>query len=148
MLAEAKIGLHGSFLSTGKGGLAASETAKKLSDPERGPVVQYGKEHDVITVQGPFDLKQGGKGIAIRAPVFLSDGSFWGFTIAVVDATELIDSVTKTMEAVGCRDSRPDHLAHLHAHYKPGAPERSSESSQHRFPDWYPEPPGNRRKVH
>jgi len=70
-----------------------------MNDPDRGPVVRYGKEHKVITTQGPFDLKQGGKGIAIRDPVFLTDGSFWGFTITVVDATKLIASVTKSIDA-------------------------------------------------
>ncbi|MGN0240104.1 MAG: diguanylate cyclase domain-containing protein [Candidatus Weimeria sp.] len=69
-----------------------------MNDPDRGPVVRYGKEQDVITDQGPFDLNQGGKGIAIRDPVFLSDGSFWGFTITIVDSDKLIRSVTKSIK--------------------------------------------------
>lgn len=28
-------------------------------------------DHDAIICQGPFDLKQGGKGIVIRNPVYL-----------------------------------------------------------------------------
>lgn len=70
-----------------------------MNDPDRGPVVLYGKENNVITDQGPFDLKQGGKGMAIRDPVYLSDGSFWGFTITVVDSDKLIKSVKKSIVA-------------------------------------------------
>lgn len=69
-----------------------------LNEPERGPVVKYGIEHKVITSQGPFELKQGGKGIAIRNPVFLKDGSFWGVSIAVIDADKLIDADVRTIE--------------------------------------------------
>ena len=39
-------------------------------------------------MQGPFDLKQGGRGIAVRYPVYLeaADGNpvFWGFTIVII----------------------------------------------------------------
>ena len=31
-----------------------------MNDPSRGPAVAYGIEHDAVTMQGPFDLKQGG----------------------------------------------------------------------------------------
>ena len=54
-------------------------------------------------MQGPFDLKQGGQGIAIRNPVYLegADGSpvFWGFTIVIIRVpeifTESIQALTK-----------------------------------------------------
>lgn len=39
-----------------------------IHDPVRGPVVAYAIEHDAITMQGPFELKQGGSGIAVRDP--------------------------------------------------------------------------------
>lgn len=44
-----------------------------IHDEERGEITRYGIDHDVIVMQGPFDLEQGGKGIAIRNPVFLED---------------------------------------------------------------------------
>lgn len=48
-------------------------------------------------IQGPFRLKQGGKGIAVRNPVFLEkDGKeeFWGFTIVIIRVPEVfLDSV-------------------------------------------------------
>lgn len=69
-----------------------------MHDETRGPIVRYGKEKNVVTSQGPFDLKQGGKGIAIRNPVYLSDGSFWGFTIVIINTDQLIDNITKMMD--------------------------------------------------
>ena len=73
-----------------------------IHDPARGPVVAYGIEHEVITMQGPFNLKQGGSGIAVRDPVFLTDAngdrSFWGFAIAIIKAPDIFqfdfDSLT------------------------------------------------------
>lgn len=73
-----------------------------MSDPERGPIVSYGMEHDIVTMQGPFELKQGGSGIAVRNPVFLTDAEgnrqFWGFTIAIIKAHDVFkfsfDSLT------------------------------------------------------
>jgi diguanylate cyclase (GGDEF)-like protein len=70
-----------------------------MNDEERGPIVKYGMIHHVITAQGPFDLKQGGMGIAIRDPVYLSDGSFWGFTIAIVDVNQLTDATITKIKA-------------------------------------------------
>ena len=46
-----------------------------MHDPLRGPIVTYGMEKNVVTMQGPFALKQGGLGIAVRNPVFLTDAS-------------------------------------------------------------------------
>ena len=35
---------------------------------------------------GPFDLVQGGRGLAYRQPVYLADGSYWGLASVVLDA--------------------------------------------------------------
>ena len=76
-----------------------------IHDPVRGPIVAYGMEHDVVTMQGPFDLKQGGSGIAVRDPVFLEDASghrtFWGFTIAIIKAPEIFRQSFESLESFG-----------------------------------------------
>ena len=64
-----------------------------IHDEKRGPVVNYGIEHDMVIMQGPFELKQGGQGIAIRNPVFLQtetgEKKFWGLTIAIIRVPEI-----------------------------------------------------------
>ena len=42
-----------------------------IHDKERGKISCYARDNDVITMQGPFSLKQGGTGIAVRNPVYL-----------------------------------------------------------------------------
>ena len=41
-----------------------------LHDKDRGEIVNYVIDHDLLVMHGPFELKQGGYGIAIRNPVF------------------------------------------------------------------------------
>ena len=50
-----------------------NETGKidLIHDKERGKISCYARDNDVITMQGPFSLKQGGTGIAVRNPVYL-----------------------------------------------------------------------------
>lgn len=60
-----------------------------LADKKRGPIAVYGRDNKLITIQGPFDLKQGGQGIAVRNPIFIKDAAgkehFWGFVIAIIE---------------------------------------------------------------
>ncbi len=76
-----------------------------LSDPDRGPVSLYGRDQNLITMQGPFKLKQGGNGIAIRNPVYLRDEEgkqyFWGFTIVVIKSPEIYESTLHALETFG-----------------------------------------------
>lgn len=75
-----------------------------LADQARGEYARYGVEHDVIVSQGPFDLKQGGKGIAIRNPVYLEkDGEkeFWGFTIVIIRVPDIFSDSMKALENFG-----------------------------------------------
>ena len=77
-----------------------------LSDESRGKYARYGIKHDVIVSQGPFDLKQGGKGIAVRNPVYLEkDGKkeFWGFTIAIIRVPDIFSKSMKALENFGYR---------------------------------------------
>lgn len=54
----------------------------------RGKSSRYARDHDVIITQGPFNLLQGGSGIAVRNPVYLEQANgqktFWGFTIVIL----------------------------------------------------------------
>lgn len=79
----------------------AGNEARKINlihDESRGEICRYGRDHNITTMQGPFDLKQGGKGIAIRNPVYLDneDGKsvFWGFSIVIIRVPDIFaDSV-------------------------------------------------------
>lgn len=42
-------------------------------DESRSELCRYGRDNNVITLQGPFSLSQGGSGIAVRNPVYLAD---------------------------------------------------------------------------
>ena len=74
-----------------------------VHDETRGEIVRYGIKNDLVIMQGPFELKQGGYGIAIRNPVFLknNDGSkkFWGLTIVIIRVPEIfLNSVNSLSE--------------------------------------------------
>ena len=69
-----------------------------IHDEIRGEIVNYGINNDLVVMQGPFELKQGGLGIAIRNPVFLQNENgekyFWGLTIVIIRVPEIFqDSV-------------------------------------------------------
>lgn len=44
-----------------------------IHDKERGEISIYARDHHTIVTQGPFELKQGGYGIAVRNPIYLKD---------------------------------------------------------------------------
>lgn len=64
-----------------------------INDADRGEISRYARDNHVMIMQGPFPLKQGGQGIAVRNPVYLAqeDGSvsFWGFTIVIIRVPEI-----------------------------------------------------------
>lgn len=72
-----------------------------FADEVRGPIVRYGRDNNVVTVQGPIDLLQGGTGLIFRDPVYLSDGTFWGFAIVIEDTDDLMESTISTMKSFG-----------------------------------------------
>ena len=45
---------------------------------------------------GPFDLVQGGTGLAYRAPVFLEDGTYWGLASTIIDGQSFFDDALQT----------------------------------------------------
>lgn len=69
-----------------------------IHDESRGEICRYGRDNNIVTMQGPFNLKQGGSGIAIRNPVYLENAGgepyFWGFTIVIIRVPDIFaDSV-------------------------------------------------------
>ena len=46
-----------------------------INDPSRGEITRYGRDNNITIMQGPFQLKQGDVGIAIRNPVYLENES-------------------------------------------------------------------------
>lgn len=75
-----------------------------MTDEARGAYARYGMEQNCIVTQGPFDLRQGGKEIAIRNPVYLEkDGQkvFWGFTIAIIRVPDIFSKSAKALENFG-----------------------------------------------
>ena len=69
-----------------------------LQDKDRSKISCYARDNHVIITQGPFDLKQGGCGIAVRNPIYLKDENnqeyFWGFTIVILHVPDIFsDSI-------------------------------------------------------
>ena len=60
-------------------------------------------------MQGPFELKQGGYGIAVRNPVYLEDEngkkSFWGFTIVILKVPEIFSHSVEALFNFGYKYS-------------------------------------------
>ena len=80
---------------------AAGNEAGKIDlihDKDRGKISCYARDNHTIITQGPFKLKQGGYGIAVRNPVYLKDKNdqeyFWGFTIVILRIPDIFsDSI-------------------------------------------------------
>ena len=76
-----------------------------IHDESRGEICRYGRDKNIVTMQGPFDLKQGGRGIAIRNPVYLEcpDGTsaFWGFTIVIIRIPEVFEKSVQSLTQFG-----------------------------------------------
>ncbi len=64
-----------------------------FTDPDRKAEAYQAKRSGQTNVAGPFNLKQGGFGMAIRQPVYLEKddtGSFWGFSIVICDMDDVL----------------------------------------------------------
>ena len=76
-----------------------------IHDKERGEISIYAREHHTIVTQGPFELKQGGYGIAVRNPIYLKDENgqeyFWGFTIVILRVPEIFSDATSALSKFG-----------------------------------------------
>ena len=76
-----------------------------LADKNRSEISYYAIDHKQTVIQGPFELKQGGRGIAIRNPVYLTDDNgndeFWGFTIAIIRVPEIFAESVQALKDFG-----------------------------------------------
>ena len=76
-----------------------------IHDESRGEICRYGRDNDLVTMQGPFDLNQGGSGIAIRNPVYLENANgesyFWGFTIVIIRVPEIFANSVQSLTDFG-----------------------------------------------
>ena len=68
-----------------------------FSDSQRKDEAIASKDSGKMMVAGPFTLKQGGFGMALRQPVYMKKGdvsSFWGFAIVIADMHEVLNECT------------------------------------------------------
>ena len=76
-----------------------------INDSDRGEISRYARDNDTVIMQGPFELKQGGYGIAVRNPVYLEDEngkkSFWGFTIVILKVPEIFSNSVEALSNFG-----------------------------------------------
>ena len=76
-----------------------------INDSDRGEISRHARDNDTVIMQGPFELKQGGDGIAVRNPVYLDDGngqkSFWGFTIVILRVPEIFSESVEALSNFG-----------------------------------------------
>lgn len=76
-----------------------------LNDKERGKISCYARDNHIMITQGPFELKQGGEGIAVRNPVYLEDGTgqeyFWGFTIVILRVPDVFSGSLSAVSELG-----------------------------------------------
>ena len=78
-----------------------------IHDTDRGKISCYARDNHVMIMQGPFKLKQGGYGIAVRNPVYLQNNegqkTFWGFTIVIIRVPDIFDESFKSLSDFGYR---------------------------------------------
>ena len=93
-----------------------------IHDETRGEIVNYGIDNDLVIMQGPFELKQGGRGIAIRNPVFLQDENgekyFWGLTIVIIRVPEIFQGSVNSLSNFGYQYSLSKTASPLTDEYK------------------------------
>ena len=76
-----------------------------LHDKDRKKISCYARDNHTIITQGPFELKQGGHGIAVRNPVYLKDQSgqeyFWGFTTVILRVPDIFSDAIRALSNFG-----------------------------------------------
>lgn len=76
-----------------------------LQDKDCSKISCYARDNHVIITQGPFDLKRGGCGIAVRNPVYLKDENnqeyFWGVTIVILRVPDIFSDAISALSDFG-----------------------------------------------
>ena len=76
-----------------------------IHDKDRGKISCYARDNHTIITQGPFELKQGSYGIAVRNPVYLNDehgqAYFWGFTIVILRVPDIFSDAISALSDFG-----------------------------------------------
>lgn len=63
-----------------------------LVEHERKEAATLAKDTRKYTLEGPYDLKQGGKGVLLYDPIYVNE-KFWGFSILVIDWDAFLDEI-------------------------------------------------------
>ena len=63
-----------------------------LTEHERKEAATLAKDTRKYTLEGPYDLKQGGKGALLYDPIYVNE-KFWGFSILVIDWDAFLDEI-------------------------------------------------------
>ena len=63
-----------------------------LIERDRKQAATLSKDTKKYTLEGPYDLKQGGKGALLYDPIYVND-EFWGFSILVIDWDVFLDEI-------------------------------------------------------
>ena len=76
-----------------------------IHDKDRGRISCYARDNHTIITQGPFELKQGDYGIAVRNPIYLNDehgqAYFWGFTIVILRVPDIFSDSIHALSGFG-----------------------------------------------
>jgi len=80
---------------------SSKEKMNLFEDPDQKGMAALAKDYHTMTLQGPFELKPGVSIMAVCNPVYLQDGSFWGFTIVILDAPPLTAETERQLISSG-----------------------------------------------
>ena len=76
-----------------------------LHDKDRQEISCYARDNHTLITQGPFELKQGSYGLAVRNPVYLKDNNgqeyFWGFTIVILRVPDIFSNSISALSDFG-----------------------------------------------
>ena len=72
-----------------------------FNDAGRGEISRYARDNHIEIMQGPFQLEQGGYGMAVRNPIYLKNENgeeeFWGFTIVIIRVPDVFFDSLKAL---------------------------------------------------
>lgn len=92
-----------------------------LTNPIRGPLCRYGISHQATVTQGPIALKQGGKGLVMRTPIFIKKKGkkqFWGFAVVVMKIPQTVSSTAANLKSAGYSYELEKQVSPLNTSYK------------------------------